>query len=190
MADPLQPAQSAWTWQWLRHATGLVDGFAWEETPAFDSRAVVEWLEQHGRTASCDGQRVLVHMSLSGSFAQIRCQRHGRLGVQLIIELGVLEKLPPRVQRAMLRFAAEAHDRIPIARFVVGNSCPSQLSCEISLGDVVIPGTWFSVALEVMEAAVTHTHRELQALWDPTLARHYLAVTTAPSPSRAERTRS
>jgi len=79
----------------------------------------------------------------------------------------------------MTRFIAEAHERLPIARFVVGESCPTRLSCEVSLGDVSIPGTWFSVALEAMEFAVTHTHRELQALRDPTLAHRYLAVTTA-----------
>jgi hypothetical protein len=178
-ADVQEITQSTWPWQWLRRAIDLVEGLPGCEAPALDPAATVAWLEQHGRTASRDGERILVHMSLSGCFAQIICQRHARLGFQLRTELISLENLPPRVQRAMLRFVAEANDRLPLARFVVSDTCPSHLACEISLGSVLIPGTWFSLALAAMEAAVTHTYRELLALRDSTLARRYLAATTA-----------
>lgn len=177
--DPREISQSVWTWQWLRHVTDLLEGYADDKTSALDPLALTKWLEQHGRTATCDGGQVLVHMSLAGCFAQIRCQRVARCGILLSTDLLSLENMSPRVQRAMLRFIAEANDRLPLARFVMSDTVPSHLACEVSLGSVRIPGTWFLLALEAMEAAVTHTVRELLALRDPTLARRYLAVTTA-----------
>lgn len=188
IADHRDITRSIWMWQWLRQATDLLDRQSTVTAPEFNPSAVAQWLEECGHTATCDGAQVWVHMSLAGCFAQIRCERLAPSGIHLSADFLSLEKLPPRVQRAMLRFVAEANDRLPLARFVVSDTCPSHLSCEISLGSAMIPGTWFLVALEAMEAAVAHTVRELLALRDPTLARRYLAVSTASLPVRAERT--
>ena len=165
--------------QWARAITQLSDG----ETPSpgrsIDLDRLVEHLTQSGRSASRDGDRVLIHFHLPGAFGQIRFEHDPRVGPRLAADLLTLPGRRSHFQRAALRLASEANWRLPLVRFALGATQPSVLSCEVCFGNALIPSVWLTVALETVEAAMSLTLRELQALRDPALAQFLLAVSTA-----------
>jgi hypothetical protein len=167
------------TVQWARAITELVEGRPVSSAPAFDIDWALEELAQTGRSASRDGDRVLIHYQRPGLFGQICCERDPRIGLRLSAELVPLTGRRGPFHRAAVRLAAEANWRLPLVRFVVSGTSPLVLSCEVCFGNALIPSAWLTVALEAVEAAMSLTLRELQALRDPTLARLLIAVATA-----------
>lgn len=174
----LVPVESR-TVQWVRAITQWVDG----ETPGpgqtIDLDQLVDYLTQCGRSASRDGDRVLIHFHLPGAFGQIRFEHDPRVGPRLAAELLTLTGRRGPFYRAAVRLASEANWRLPLVRFALGATQPSVLSCEVCFGNALIPSAWLLVALETIETAMFLTLRELQALRDPTLARLLVAVSTA-----------
>jgi hypothetical protein len=168
-----------WSVQWVRAVTRFVEGRELGAPHALDLAELVERLTHSGRSATRDGDRVLVHFQRPGAFAQIRCELDPRVGPRLAADLLTLAGRRSSSHRAAVRLAAEANRRLPWVRFALGESEPPVLSCEVCFGDALIPSAWLAVALEALEAAMSLTLREMQALRDPTLARLLVAVPTA-----------
>ena len=79
--------------QVVRAITQLVDGCESPAAMAFDPDQVVAQLTQLGRSASRDGERVLVHVGLPGAFGQIRCEHDARIGPRLAADLLTLDSV-------------------------------------------------------------------------------------------------
>ena len=164
--------------QVVRAITQLVDGCESFAGNVFDPEQVVDHLTQSGRSASRDGDRVLIHFCLPGAFGQIRYEHDPRVGPRLAADLLTLSgrrSLPPRRGaaggRGQLAFAAGA--------FRADRDAPLGIVLRSLFWNALIPSAWLMVALETIEAAMSLTLRELQALRDPTLARLLVAVSTA-----------
>jgi hypothetical protein len=165
--------------QWVRALTQLAEGQVPGPGHSLDLDRLVEHLTQSGRSASRDGDRVLIHFYLPGAFGQIRYEHDPRVGPRLAADLLTLSGRRSPFHRAAVRLVSEANWRLPLVRFALGATQPSVLSCEVCFGSALIPSAWLMVALETIEAAMSLTLRELQALRDPTLARLLVAVSTA-----------
>jgi hypothetical protein len=165
--------------QWVRAITGLVEGRVPSAGPALDLDRMVEHLAQSGRAVSRDGDRVLVHFHLPGAFSQIRYEHDPCVGPRLAADLLTLAGHRRHFHRAAMWLASEANWRLPLVRFALCATQPPVLSCEVCFGTALIPSDWLMAGLEAMEAALSLTLRELQALRDPTLARLLVAVSTA-----------
>ena len=110
--------------QLVRAITQLVDGCESHAGKAFDPEQVVDQLTQLGRSASRDGERVLVHVGLPGAFGQIRCEQDARIGPRLAADLLTLEVGGSRLHQAAIRLAAEANRRLPLVRFALTATHP------------------------------------------------------------------
>ena len=129
-----------------------------------------------------DGQRLLVHLTLPGLYQEIRVERCGSGHLLVAASLAGLAGLSAESRRAIDALAAEANARLPLVRYAVAAESQEQtLRAEVCLSSdcALVPGGWLATAVEVVEAAVTLSAREMQALRDPELANLVLAANAA-----------
>jgi hypothetical protein len=144
--------------------------------------AFAEQLQRAGWAATVDGHGLLVHLSLPGLYREICLEQSGNGHLLVAATLVELTTPPNESRRAIVALAAEANARLPLVRYAIaaeeqGESLRAEVC--LSLECALVPGGWLLTAVEVVEAAVSLSAREMQALRDPELARLVLAANAA-----------
>lgn len=168
---------------WAAAVTAAMTGdFVGLAAPPPPDKALVEHLNEAGWPASFDDDRLQVHLHLPGLFRSVCMVPQEPPGMKVCAELLPLDGVGGHWWKAAMRLARAANDRLPLVRLALSGETRSRaLWAEVHVGCAPIPSGWLPTALEVVEAAVSLTARELQALRDRELAELVLASAAGPS---------